>query len=95
MWLQMEEVGEELRPDRSHVIFEKVDAEIVLGLQDPDYELSTLLQQQIEYFVRDGFSVALIKGEKKGIYLTKGHTIEEVGRKINDCSELYRRLNRL
>lgn len=94
MWLQMEKVEEELRPDNSHIIFEKVSEAVILGLQDPDYELTSIAKNQISYFIRDGFSVALINKGKKGIYLARGHTIEEVGRIINDSSELYRRLNR-
>lgn len=94
MWLQMENAEDELRPDRMHVIFEKIDEEIVLGLQDPDYELNNLAKRQISYFVKNGFSVALVKGEEKeGIYLAKGHKLHEVGRVVNDRSKLYRRFN--
>lgn len=95
MWVQMKEVGQALRPDRSHIIFEKVTDTIICGLQDPDFGMTYLAEGQIGSFNRQGFSVGLINGRSKGVYLAKGHTRLEVGGVLNDRSELYRRLIRL
>jgi hypothetical protein len=93
MWLQMENVGIELRPDKSHVIFSKMSDEVICGDHDPDYEVNKRVKGQIRSFNKQGFSVGMIRGKEKIIYLSKGHKFKEVAKVIDDRAKLYRRLN--
>jgi len=91
MWSQMEHSGEELRPDKCHMLFEKVSDKTICGAQEPEYELSDLVKRQIDFFLRDGFSVIIIKKGLKTVYVAKGHSFDETKRDLNDRSKLYRR----
>ena len=94
MWLQMENAGIELRPDKSHIIFDKASDKTICARQDPDYELSELVMQQIKEFNKQGYSVAIFKVEVAYVHLAKGHTLDQVKRDIHDRSKLYRRSDR-
>jgi len=93
MWLEMENVGVELRPDKSHIIFNKASDKTICAMQDPDYKLDSLVMQQIKEFNKQGYSVVIRKNEMYYTYLTKGHTLKEAKRDIDGRSKLHRRLN--
>jgi hypothetical protein len=78
MWSQMENVGIEMRPDNSHVLFDRITDDIICGAQDPDYELSDLVKAQISYFIREGFSVVIFRKNEKMVYVSPGHSYEKV-----------------
>lgn len=88
-WLQMENVGIELRPDNSHVIFDRIADKTICARQDSDYELSELVINQIKQFNKQNFSVLLLCGNLKSVHLTKGHTMKEVKKDFYDCSIIY------
>jgi hypothetical protein len=94
MWLQMENPGIELRPDKSHIIFNKTSDKTICARQDPDYELSKLVMQQIKEFNKQGYSVAVLRVEMKYVYLANDHTLDQVKRDIHDRSKLHGRLDR-
>lgn len=91
MWLQMVYAGEELRPDKSHIIFDKMSDEVICAAQDINYELGKRAKQQIRAFIKEGFSVGVIRGEKKEIALAQGHKLREVAKVINDRAKLHGR----
>lgn len=91
MWLQMENAGIELRPDKSHIIFNKTSDKTICGRQDPGYELSKLVMQQIKEFNKQGYSVVILRDEIKNVYLVNGHTLDQVKRDIYDRSKLHGR----
>ena len=93
MWLQMKKAGLELRPDVGHIIFDKFSEEVICAAQDPDYDLTSRVKKQINFFNNEGYSVGVIKGYRKEIALAKGHKLEEVAKVIDDRSKLHRRLN--
>ena len=94
MWLQMENVGAELRPDKSHIIFDKTSDKTICARQDADYKLSKLVMQQIKEFNKQGYSVVILRDEMKYVFLTNGHTLGDVKRDIDDRSKLHRRPDR-
>ena len=61
LYCQMEKVSVNLRPDVCHVIFEKINDEIVIvtGLVEEGYDLNTDIQNQIASFLNEGLSVFL------------------------------------
>jgi hypothetical protein len=76
-------VGEELRPDKLHIIFEKISDRTIFGLQDPQYEPTELAKRQAFDFVRQGYSVFISHGSKNTILNEKGNR-EEVIRDVNE-----------
>jgi hypothetical protein len=98
MWSQMDYVGIELRPDNSHIIFDKASDRTICAAQDPDYELNDLVKSQIQAFLKEGFSVVIIKKDKKLIYVAEGHSFEEaktdvLRRAERGRAKLHRRFN--
>lgn len=83
-YLQMENVGKELRPDKCGIIFEKITDNIFLGTMDKDTKIKPIVKQQIEYFVKDGFAVILNKtnGLRK-IFETKTMKKQDIINAIN------------
>lgn len=88
-WRQMENVGEELRPDKSHIIFDKLSDNTICARQDEDYEVSNIAIKQIYAFKREGFSVIVLIGNEKQVHLAAGHTMERVKEDLNDNSSIY------
>ena len=88
MWLEMENAGIELRPDNSHIIFNKASDKTICGRQDTDYELNKRAEQQIKEFNRQGYSVAVLRDEMKYVYLTDEHTMDDVKKDIDNRSKL-------
>lgn len=93
MWLQMEHAGSEVRPDRAHIIFDKMSDDVICALQDPDYELGRRAKGQINAFVKEGFSVGIIHRNTKQIARAKGHKFSEVAKVIDDRAKLHRGFN--
>ena len=55
---EMDKASVNLRPDKCHVIFEKLSGlDTFLGLLDPGYSMGEDVHGQINAFVNDGFSV--------------------------------------
>lgn len=87
----------DIRPDKIKILFEKIAPEIFLGINDPDYKLTSLAKKQIMSFVKHGFSVVVsnYKNTEPQLFLAKDHNanqiIEEVKRlrKAHDNSILY------
>ena len=82
MWLQMDDIGIEMRPDKCHVIFDRISDKTICAAQDPDYNLNDFVKRQINLFLKEGFSVVIIKGDKKTVYVSKGHSFEEAKRDV-------------
>ena len=54
---QMEKVSTNLRPDKCHVIFEKVGDNIITGLIDNGHDMTQDAKNQISSFINEGFSI--------------------------------------
>ena len=89
MWSQMENVGEDLRPDRSGVIFNRAGDDVITARIDEDRETIPLVLGQIESFAREGFSVVVFQGKGFQGYLHPAHTREYVMGVVRDRSELH------
>jgi hypothetical protein len=59
MYVQMENIPVELRPDKCHVIFEKMSDDRILGTLDARYDLTDIANRQISSFLKQGFEVKL------------------------------------
>ncbi len=101
-WSQMDDVDMEMRPDKSKIIFDKVNDHLFTAMQHPDYEVKDIVVGQINQFLKDGFSVVVFypKAEKKPIMaLAKGHLSTDIWKEIqdrtkeltNDSTELHGR----
>ena len=86
MWLQMENAGIELRPDKSHIIFDRISDKTICARQDFASLLSNKVINQIKRFNEEGFSVIVLYGNSKKVYLTKNQSLENVKRDFYDCS---------
>jgi hypothetical protein len=87
----MEHVGAEMRPDKSHIIFEKVANDIIFARLEKGHNLSPLVLGQLRAFNNEGFSVLIFRGNASICSLTKGHTEEHVRRIVGDSAKLYGR----
>ena len=81
-WLQMDNVGIEMRPDKCGVIFEKFADTVIMGVTDG--YVSYRVQGQIEAFKRENISVVMMDHSKrsKDYFFANGHTKEYVESKI-------------
>jgi hypothetical protein len=101
MWSQMPGgISTDLRPDKLHIIFEKISDRTIFGLQDPNYAPTELAKRQAFDFVRQGYSVVISHGNKNTVLNERGNresAIQDVNdhiRKVreklkNDCAELH------
>jgi len=90
-WKQMENAGEELRPDKCGVLFEKWSDTVMVGTTED--KLSDLILHQIDFFKGEGISVLMIDHSRKirTFFLAPGHTKDYVREQINGSTKLHRR----
>lgn len=83
---QMKKMSVGLRPDKCHVIFEKVADDIFIGLLDPENEMTDIAARQINSFLKEGFSVFLTKPKEEIpiIYVTPGMDGGEVYHRVQE-----------
>ena len=86
MWLQMDNVHEDLRPDKCGVVFEKFTDKVIMG-GTMGY-MSSIVPGQIQAFNNEGISVVIVdhSQKKKFSFLANGHTREFVESEINGSS---------
>jgi hypothetical protein len=89
MWSQMENVGEELRPDKSGIIFDRAGDDVITARIEEGMEFSELVLGQISSFMREGFSVVVFQGVKKLGYLQEDHSRDYVYGVIRDRAKLH------
>jgi len=99
---QMENISVDLRPDKCHLIFEKLSENIFTGLLDIDNEINDIVKRQINSLLKQGFSVSLsVFGEKiPMIFPREGKTGAEIFNEVkkildkrNGSSNIHNRLN--
>lgn len=79
MYTQMKNVSENFRPDNLGIIFEKLSSTLIFGTLMPNYNLNNTINRQIDYFLKEGFSVAIFSPDKrKIIFPSLGKTIQDV-----------------
>jgi hypothetical protein len=79
LWLQMERVHMDLRPDNCGVMFEKIADDIILGCTSGKFNQDLVLRQ-IGAFNSEGISVVVFNHavKRKSLHLAVGHTQEYV-----------------
>jgi len=92
-YAQMKHTHLDLRPDKCGVIFDKISDTLILGSTNIAINnLSYLVKEQIKYFGKDGFSVAIQQYEPYkfiGILLegeTKENVMKMLKDKVNDST---------
>ena len=90
-YLSNENLSPELRPDKCHMIFEKIDNyNIYLALEDPEY---IGVHKDYMYFIEElnkqNYSVIVSSYSRapKHLYITSGVTKEEVMKQIKESVE--------
>ena len=85
----MEDVGLELRPDKSGIIFDRAGEDVITARLEEEREITPLIEGQISAFLREGFSVVVFHGIKKLGYLQDGHDREYVYQVIHGRAKLH------
>ena len=93
MWSQMSNVVVGLRPDLSHIIFERASDDVINARLEKNHKMSRLVVGQIRAFNSEGFSVFVLRGRSSICFPAEKHSQEYVRKVVNDCAKLYRRLN--
>lgn len=86
MWSQMENVGEELRPDICGVIFDRISDDVITARLEEGKKLNNLTFNQVEHFNKEGFSVLVFRGRHMKFFLNEKHTEEYVMGIVRDRS---------
>lgn len=86
MWVQMESVGIELRPDKSGIIFDKMCDDVICARLEKGRKMNDLVFGQVNNFIDNGFSVMIFRDRENKIFLAGNHTEEYVIGKINGRS---------
>ena len=89
MWLQMNNVGEELRPDKCGIIFDRISDDVICARIEKGIKLNELVMNQIKAFNREGFSILIFRDKDSKCFLKLGHSENYVRGIINDYSKLH------
>lgn len=82
-------VGEELRPDKCGIVFDRAGDDVITARLEEGLELSRLILSQIESFYREGFSIVVFQGGKKMGFLQDEHDREYVYGVIRGRAKLH------
>jgi hypothetical protein len=90
----MEKAREDLRPDKSHVMFEKFSDGIICGVIDPDYKMSKAVKKQILSFHQENYSLVMFsnRSQKPTIYAAKGRSDRSI---YSELTEIQKRRNKV
>jgi hypothetical protein len=72
MYRQMPHCGEELRPDRCGVVFEKLSGHTIYGTIDPELGMDEAAKRQTVSFQLEGFSVILDDRRRRKLMVAPG-----------------------
>lgn len=86
MWSQMENVGNELRPDQCGIIFDRITDDVITARLEENKLMNPLVHNQVNNFIEEGFSVLIFRGKDMKYFLNDNHTKEYVLGAINDSS---------
>ena len=86
MWLQMENAGEDLRPDKCGIIFDRMSDDVITARLDDDLKINDLVMSQINNFKAEGFSVLIFRGNDRKYFLNDRHTEDYVTGIVRGCA---------
>ena len=78
LWSQMETVGDELRPDRCGIIFDRISDDVITARLEEGQKMNSLVVAQMGAFNREGFSVLVFRGGDRKFFLNDRHTESDV-----------------
>jgi len=89
-WKQMIHAGEELRPDRCNILFEKWSDYVMVGSVNSD-DIKEIVIKQIDYFRSEGISVLIVNQNIKTrtYFLALEHDKDFVRKEINGSTKLH------
>lgn len=93
MWAQMPYVGPDIRPDKIGMFFIKLSENTIVARQDPAEKLTPFGAAQIDAFNKQGYSVFLVQGNQRKLYLSLRHEASMIMGEINDSAKLHRGSN--
>lgn len=89
MWTMMENAGEDLRPDKCGIIFDRAGDDVISARIEEEMKLNRLVVRQIESFNNEGFSVLIFRGQDSKCFLSGNHTEEYVRGIVDGRSKLH------
>lgn len=89
MWSQMAVAGEELRPDKCGVIFDRVSDDVITARLEEGKKLNGFTFAQVNRFIDEGFSVLIFRGKEMKHFLNEHHTEQYVTETVRDRAELH------
>ena len=77
---QMDKVSEDLRPDNSKIIFEKISDILFFGTVHPDFGITEIAKKQIDNFLVQGFSVLVMSTDNRipQLFLNQKHKSDDI-----------------
>lgn len=87
MWSQMETVGDELRPDKCGIIFDRASNDVITARLEKGKLMNPFVSGQVNAFINEGFSVNIFRGKEMKTFLNDNHTQEYVVEAIKKRAE--------
>lgn len=81
---QAEKASIKFRPDKCHIIFEKVSDTIMYGTSDPQYFLSKDALSQVRSFNNEGYSVIINDRNKLKVFSANNRSIESIAKEYKE-----------
>lgn len=89
MWTQMNEVADDLRPDKCGIIFDRMAEDVISARIDEGQKIKPLAFSQINAFIEQGFSVLVFRGEASKCFLSNAHSEQYVRDTVHGCSLIH------
>lgn len=89
MWLQMENAGIEMRPDKCGILFDKMSDDVICARLEEGKKLKPLVMGQINAFIDEGYSVLIFRGMESKCFLTADHTENYVRDTVHGRSNIH------
>lgn len=91
-WVQMSNVGKELRPDKCGVIFDKVNDKLFHGITASKGSVADSIKRQVQDFLNQGFSVVIknINYHELAIWIADNYTKEQALTAIQERERAYK-----
>jgi len=87
MWLLLDRIPDELRPDRCRVIFEKIDDRTFIGISDPAFPGAWrmgIAADFIRLLMKQGASAVIAEGTTKNVLPVAGRSEQSIFDAIGD-----------
>jgi hypothetical protein len=89
-YFEAKECNEDLRPDKSGIIFEKLTDRLFHGTIIPGIKVTDRAKRQIDDFGKQGFSVVLYSFDepKPAVFLSNKHKLEDINKEFQQYMKM-------